>query len=257
MKGINGKLSGKIAVITGGSSGIGLATAKRFVEEGAYVFITGRRQAELDKAVAEIGRNVTGVQGDVSNLDDLDRLYKEVETNKGKLDVLFANAGIAEPVPTPDVTPEHYDRTFDINTRGVFFTVHKALPLMKDGGSIIVNGSGAWQKGIPMYAAYAATKAALRSFVRTWTAEFAGKGIRANVISPGPVETPILEGQFGENTDAVKERFKAMVPMGRIGKPEEIASAALFLAADRAATLLESICRSMAALWRYEQFFNL
>jgi len=227
-----GKLSGKIAVITGGSSGIGLATAKRFVEEGAYVFITGRRQAELDKAVAEIGSNVTGVQGDVSNLDDLDRLYKEVETKKGKLDVLFANAGIAEPVPTPDVTPEHYDRTFDINTRGVFFAVHKALPLMKDGGSIIVNGSGAWQKGIPMYAAYAATKAALRSFVRTWTAEFAGKGIRANVISPGPVETPILEGQFGENTDAVKERFKAMVPMGRIGKPEEIASAAVFLASE-------------------------
>ncbi len=227
-----GKLSGKIAVITGGSSGIGLATAKRFVEEGAYVFITGRRQAELDKAVAEIGRNVTGVQGDVSNLDDLDRLYKEIETKKGKLDVLFANAGIAEPVPTPDVTPEHYDRTFDINTRGVFFAVHKALPLMKDGGSIIVNGSGAWQKGIPMYAAYAATKAALRSFVRTWTAEFAGKGIRANVISPGPVETPILEGQFGENTDAVKERFKAMVPMGRIGKPEEIASAAVFLASE-------------------------
>jgi NAD(P)-dependent dehydrogenase (short-subunit alcohol dehydrogenase family) len=227
-----GKLSGKITVITGGSSGIGLATAKRFVEEGAYVFITGRRQAELDKAVAEIGRNVTGVQGDVSNLDDLDRLYKEVETKKGKLDVLFANAGIAEPVPTPDVTPEHYDRTFDINTRGVFFAVHKVLPLMKDGGSIIVNGSGAWQKGIPMYAAYAATKAALRSFVRTWTAEFAGKGIRANVISPGPVETPILEGQFGENTDAVKERFKAMVPMGRIGKPEEIASAAVFLASE-------------------------
>ena len=227
-----GKLSGKIAVITGGSSGIGLATAKRFVEEGAYVFITGRRQAELDKAVAEIGSNVTGVQGDVSNLDDLDRLYKEVETKKGKLDVLFANAGIAEPVPTPDVTPEHYDRTFDINTRGVFFAVHKALPLMKDGGSIVVNGSGAWQKGIPMYEAYSATKAALRSFVRTWTAEFAGKGIRANVISPGPVETPILEGQFGENTDAVKERFKAMVPMGRIGKPEEIASAAVFLASE-------------------------
>jgi len=225
-------LQGKIAVVTGGSSGIGLAAAKRFVKEGAYVFITGRRQAELDKAVAEIGSNVTAVQGDVSNLDDLDRLYKEVETKKDKLDVLFANAGIAEPVPTPDVTTEHYDRTFDINTRGVFFAVHKALPLMKDGGSIIVNGSGAWQKGIPMYAAYAATKAALRSFVRTWTAEFAGKGIRANVISPGPVETPILEGQFGENTDAVKERFKAMVPMGRIGKPEEIASAAVFLASD-------------------------
>jgi NAD(P)-dependent dehydrogenase (short-subunit alcohol dehydrogenase family) len=188
-----GKLNAKVAVITGGSSGIGLATAKRFVEEGAYVFITGRRQAELDKAVAEIGSNVTAVQGDVSNLDDLDRLYKEVATKKGKLDVLFANAGIAQPVPTPDVTTDHYDKTFGVNARGVFFTVHKALPLMNDGGSIIVNGSGAWQKGIPMYSTYSATKAALRSFVRTWTAEFAGKGIRANVISPGPVETPILE----------------------------------------------------------------
>jgi NAD(P)-dependent dehydrogenase (short-subunit alcohol dehydrogenase family) len=225
-------LQGKIAVITGGSSGIGLATAKRFVKEGAYVFITGRRQAELDKAVAEIGSNVTAVQGDVSNLDDLDRLYKEVTTKKGKLDVLFANAGIAEPKPTPAVSPEHYDKTFDINARGVFFAVQKALPLMKDGGSIILNGSGAWQKGIPMYATYSATKAALRSFVRTWTADLAGKGIRANIISPGPVETPILEGQFGENTEAVKERFKTMVPMGRIGKPEEIASAAVFLASD-------------------------
>jgi NAD(P)-dependent dehydrogenase (short-subunit alcohol dehydrogenase family) len=225
-------LNGKIAVITGGSTGIGLATAKRFVKEGAYVFITGRRQSELDKAVAEIGSNVTAVQGDVSNPSDLDRLYKEVAAKKGKLDVLFANAGIAQPVPTPDVTTEHYDKTFGVNARGVFFTVQKALPLMKDGGSIIVNGSGAWQKGIPMYPAYSATKAALRSFVRTWTAELAGKGIRTNVISPGPVETPILEGQFGENTDAVKERFKAMVPMGRIGKPEEIASAAVFLASD-------------------------
>src|ERR1700726_4297846 len=232
-----GKLSGKIAVITGGSSGIGLATAKRFVEEGAYVFITGRRQAELDKAVAEIGRNVTGVQGDVSNLDDLDRLYKEIETKKGKLDVLFANAGIAEPVPTPEVTPEHYDRTFDINTRGVFFAVHKALPLMKDGGSIIVNGSGAWQKGIPMYATYSATKAALRSFVRTWTAEFAGKGIRANMVSPGPIETPLLEAQFGPNTGAMKDRFIAMTPMQRIGRPEEIASAVLFLASDESSFL--------------------
>jgi NAD(P)-dependent dehydrogenase (short-subunit alcohol dehydrogenase family) len=226
------RLEGRIAVITGGSSGIGLATGKRFVKEGAYVFITGRRQAELDKAAAEIGSNVTAVKGDVANPNDLDRLYQTVAAKKGKLDILFANAGIAEPVLTPDVTTEHYDKTFGVNTRGVFFTVQKALPMMKDGGSIIVNGSGAWQKGIPMYAAYSATKAALRSFVRTWTAEFAGKGIRANVISPGPVETPILEGQFGENTDAVKERFKAMVPMGRIGKPEEIASAVLFLASD-------------------------
>jgi NAD(P)-dependent dehydrogenase (short-subunit alcohol dehydrogenase family) len=226
------KLSGKVAVVTGGSSGIGLATARRFVEEGAYVFITGRRQAELDKAVAEIGSNVTAVQGDVANLDDLDRLYKEVATKKGKLDVLFANAGIAEPRPTAAVSPEHYDKTFGINARGVFFAVQKALPLMKNGGSIILTGSGVWQKGIPMYPTYGGTKAALRSFVRTWTAELAGKGIRANVISPGPIDTPILEGQFGENTDAVKERFKTMVPMGRIGKPEEIAAAALFLASD-------------------------
>jgi NAD(P)-dependent dehydrogenase (short-subunit alcohol dehydrogenase family) len=225
-------LQGKIAVITGGSSGLGLATAKRFVKEGAYVFITGRRQAELDKAVAEIGNNVTAVQGDVSNLDDLDRLYKEVASKKGKLDVLFANAGIVEPTPTAAVSPEHYDKTFDVNARGVFFTVQKALPLMKEGGSIILTGSGVWQKGIPVYATYAGTKAALRSFVRTWTAELAGKGIRTNVISPGPIETPILEGQFGENTDAMKERFKTMVPMGRIGKAEEIASAAVFLASD-------------------------
>ena len=180
-------LQGKTAVITGGSSGIGLATAKRFVNEGAYVFITGRRQAELDKAVAEIGDNVTAVQGDVSNLDDLDRLYKDVAAKKGKLDVLFANAGIAEPKPTAAVSPEHYDKTFDINARGVFFAVQKALPLMKEGGSIILNGSGAWQKGIPVYAVYSATKAALRSFVRTWTAELAGKGIRANMIDDGVI----------------------------------------------------------------------
>jgi NAD(P)-dependent dehydrogenase (short-subunit alcohol dehydrogenase family) len=225
-------LQGKIAVITGGSSGIGLAAAKRFVKEGPYVFITGRRQAELDKAVAEIGSNVTAVQGDASNLDDLDRLYKEVAAKKGKLDVLFANAGFVEPKPTSAVTPEHYDKTFDINARGVFFAVQKALPLMKNGGSIIVAGSGVWQKGIPIYATYGATKAALRSFVRTWTAELAGKGIRANMLSPGPTETPILKGQFGENTDAMKERFKTMIPMGRMGKPEDIAAAALFLASD-------------------------
>lgn len=225
-------LQGKIAVVTGGSSGIGLAAAKRFVKEGAYVFITGRRQAELDKAVAEIGSNVTAVQGDVSNLDDLDRLYTEVAAKKGKLDVLFANAGIVEPIPTAAVTPEHYDKTFDVNARGVFFAVQKALPLMKEGGSIIVNGSGVWQKGIPIYPTYGATKAARRSFVRTWTADFAGKGIRTNMISPGAIETPILEGQFGKNTDAMKERFKTMTPMGRIGKPEEIASAAVFLASD-------------------------
>ena len=225
-------LQGKIAVITGGSSGIGLATAKRFVEEGAYVFVTGRRKGELDKAVAEIGKNITAIQGDVSNLADLDQLFQAVEKSKGKIDILFANAGVAEPTPTPAATPEHYNKTFDINARGAFFTVQKALPLIREGGSIILNGSGAWQKGIPMYATYSGTKAALRSFVRTWTAEFASKGIRANMISPGPVETPILEGQFGENTEAVRERFKAMIPMGRLGRPEEIAAAAVFLASD-------------------------
>ena len=225
-------LQGKVAVITGGNSGIGLATAKRFVEEGAYVFITGRRQAELDKAAAEIGKNVTAIQGDVLNLDDLDRLFNTVEKSKGKIDILFANAGVVEPTPTPAVTPEHYDKTFDINARGVFFTVQKALPLIKEGGSIIVNGSGVWQKGIPIYVTYGGTKAALRSFVRTWTAEFASKGIRANMISPGPVETPILEGQFGENTEAMREQFKSRIPMRRLGRPEEIAAAAVFLASD-------------------------
>jgi len=224
-------LKGKIAVITGGSSGIGLATAKRFVQEGAYVFITGRRKAELDKAVAEIGHNVSAIQGDVSNLDDLDRLYREVAAKKGTVDVLFANAGVVEATPTTSATPEHYDKAFDINARGVFFTVQKALPLMKEGGSVILTGSGVWQKGMPVYATYGGTKAALRSFVRTWTAEFASKGIRANMISPGPIETPMLESQIGEN-DAMKEKLSTMVPMGRIGKPEEIASVAVFLASD-------------------------
>jgi len=226
------RLEGKVAVITGGSSEIGLATAKRFVREGAYVFITGRRQGELDKAVAEIGSNVTGVQGDVSKLEDLDRLYAKVAAAKGKLDILFANAGIAEPLPTAGVTPEHYDKSFDINVRGVFFTVQKALPLMKGGGSVILNGSGVWQKGIPIYPAYGATKAALRSFVRTWTAEFASQGIRTNMVSPGATETPILEGQFGANADPMKDQFKAMTPMRRLGRPEEIAAAVLFLASD-------------------------
>src|ERR1700749_3045448 len=184
------RLKGKIAVITGGSSGIGLATAKRFVKEGAYVFIVGRRQAELDKAAVEIGSNVTDVKGDVANPDDLDRLYQTVAAREGKLDILFANAGIADPVPTADVTAEHYDKTFGVNARGVYFTVQKALPLMTAGGSIIVNGSGAWQKGIPMYSTYSATKAALRSFVRTWTAELAGKGIRANMVSQARSKRP-------------------------------------------------------------------
>jgi len=227
-------LKGKVAVITGGNSGIGLATAKRFVAEGAYVFITGRRKAELDDAAAEIGSNVTAVQGDVSNLEDLDRLYREVKSKKGRIDIIFANAGIAEIVETPAATPEHFDRTFNTNARGAYFTVQKALPLLNDGASIILNGSGAWQKGIPVYGTYSATKAALRSYVRTWTAEFASRGIRANVISPGPVETPIIDKQVPtrEAADALREQFKARIPLGRLGRAEEIASAALFLASD-------------------------
>jgi len=227
-------LKGKVAVITDGNSGIGLATATRFVAEGAYVFITGRRQAELNKAVAEIGSNVTAVQGDVANPEDLDRLYREVKSKKGGIDILFANAGIVEAIETPAATPEHFDRTFNTNARGAYFTVQKALPLLNDGASIILNGSGAWQKGIPTYGTYSATKAAPRSYVRTWTAEFAKRGIRSNVISPGPVETPIIDQQFPtrEAADALREQFKAPIPLGRLGRAEEVASAALFLASD-------------------------
>ncbi|MGC1967387.1 MAG: SDR family oxidoreductase [Candidatus Acidiferrales bacterium] len=227
-------LQGKVAVITGGSSGIGLATAKRFVTEGAFVFITGRRQNEVDKAVNEIGKNVLGITSDVTKLEDLDRLYKEVASKKGRIDVLYANAGMVETVETPAVTPEHFDRTFNTNARGAFFTVQKALPLLNDGASIILTCSAVWQKGMPIYATYAATKAAIRSYVRTWSAEFARRGLRANVISPGPIETPIFYGQFAtkEAAEGLKEQFMANIPLGRMGRPEEIASAALFLASN-------------------------
>ncbi len=227
-------LNGKVAVITGGSSGIGLATAKRFVKEGAYVFITGRRQSELDKAVIEIGSNVTAINGDVSNLGDLDELYAEVEGKKGKIDILFANAGFVEMVPTIAVTPEHFDRTFNINARGVFFTVQKALSHLNDGASIVITGSGAWVKGFPAYGTYAATKAALRSFVRTWTTELKDRKIRVNILSPGAVETPIIDGQFAskEAADVARQYFSSITPLGRLGLPEEIAAAALFLASD-------------------------
>ncbi len=221
-------LKGKVAVITGGSSGIGLATAKRFVAEGAFVFITGRRQAELDRAAKKIGRNVVAVKCDVSRLEDLDRLYEEVAARKSTIDIMFANAGMVENVETSAATLEHFDRTFNTNARGAYFTVQKALPLLNDGASIILTGSAVWQKGMPMYGTYAATKAALRSDVRTWTAELAGRGIRANVISPGSIETPMFHTQY--SGDALKEQFKANVQLHRLGLPEEIASAALFLA---------------------------
>jgi NAD(P)-dependent dehydrogenase (short-subunit alcohol dehydrogenase family) len=225
-----GALEGKVAVITGGNSGIGLATAKRFVKEGAYVFITGRRQAELDKAVSVIGKNVTAVQGDVSKLEDLDRLYDAVRKAKGRVDVVFANAGVVDPVSLAESTPDRYDKHFNLNARGAYFTVQKALPLLADNASIILSGSGAWQLGIPGFGAYSATKATLVSFVRTWTAELASRGIRANVISPGPTETPMIyEGSKGSE-EGTSEYFRKMVPMGRLGRAEEIAAAAVFLA---------------------------
>lgn len=228
-------LQNKVAVITGGNSGIGLATAKRFVEEGAYVYITGRRQAELDKAVALIGQNVTAVQGDIATLEDIDRLYAQVKAEKGGIDVLVANAGIVETFATADVTPEHYDKTFNVNARGTFFTVQRALPLLNPAASVIVIGSVVSTKGMSIYSTYSATKAAIRNFVRTWAAELGPKGIRANVISPGPIETPIIDAQFEskEHADALREQFKKIIPLGRMGEAQEIADAALFLASSQ------------------------
>ena len=223
----NKKLQGKMAVITGGTSGIGLATAKLFVKQGAYVFITGRRQKELDAAVQAIGRNVTGVQGDVAKLADLDRLYRAVKT-KGRIDVVFDNAGVAEFAPLGKITEEHFDKLFDTNVKGTLFTVQKALALMNDGGSIILNGSVASVKGTPAFGVYGATKAALRSFVRTWTSDLKDRHIRSNVVSPGPTDTPIVDGQ---PEDAIA-RIVSTIPMGRMGDPDEIAKAALFLASD-------------------------
>ncbi len=223
-----GKLQDKIAVVTGGTSGLALASAKRFVEEGAYVFITGRRQNVLDAAVKEIGRNVAGVQGDAANLADLDRLFATVREKKGRIDVLFASAGMGEFQPIGSVTEEHFDKTFNLNVRGTLFTVQKALPLFKNGGSIILTGSIAGVKGIANFGVYNASKAAIRSFARTWTSDLKGRNIRVNVLSPGPIETAI----FDNISNDVKEGFVAMVPMGRIGQPDEIAKAALFLASD-------------------------
>jgi NAD(P)-dependent dehydrogenase (short-subunit alcohol dehydrogenase family) len=228
------KLEGKVAVITGGSSGIGLATAHRFVCEGAYVFITGRRQAELDAAVEQIGKNVTGVQGDASNLADLDRLYSVVQREKGHIDVLFANAGVAEYAPLGSLTEQHYDRIFDVNVKGVVFTVQKALPLFRDGGSIILNASVVSVKGFPAFSIYSATKAAVRSFARTWTTDLKDRKIRVNALSPGPIDTPIFETHSAskEETAQTKARYASFVPMGRLGEADELAKAALFLASD-------------------------
>src|ERR1700691_1918311 len=222
------KLEGKTAVITGGTEGIGLATAKLFVKEGAYVFITGRRQKELDEAVKAIGSNVSGVQGDVAKLAALDSLYQTVSKLKGRIDIVFANAGIGEFVPFGAVTEEHFDKLFNVNVRGTFFTVQNALPLLKDGGSIILNGSVASVKGTAAFGVYAATKAAVRSFVRTWTTDLKDHHIRSNVVSPGPINTLLTKRRFSD----VIARIVSTVPMGRMGESDEVAKAALFLASD-------------------------
>jgi len=223
-----GKLQGKVAVITGGSSGIGFAAAKLFVAEGAYVFITGRRQKELDEAVRAIGDNVTGIQGDVAKLADLDRLYESVNATGRRIDIVFANAGIGEFLALGKITEEHFDKLFDTNVKGTLFTVQKALPLLNDGASVILTGSVGSVKGTPGFWVYGATKAAIRNFVRAWTVELKDRRIRSNVLSPGPTDTPLVTAQAAD----VIARIVSTIPMGRMGTPDEIAKAALFLASD-------------------------
>jgi NAD(P)-dependent dehydrogenase (short-subunit alcohol dehydrogenase family) len=228
------KLNGKIAVITGGSSGLGLAIAKRFAAEAASVYITGRRQAELDKAAAEIGRNAVAVQGDVQNISDIDRLVEQIRKERGRIDVLVANSGVVDPQLLTEATEANFDRTFGINVRGLFFTVNRSLPLIGKGGSIILVSSIAANKGVPGYGTYTATKAAVRGLSRTWTAELIERGIRVNTLSPGPFDTPIMDsqGDTPEAREAVRASWASAVPMKRLGRPEELAAAALFLASD-------------------------
>jgi NAD(P)-dependent dehydrogenase (short-subunit alcohol dehydrogenase family) len=229
-----GKLDGRIALVTGGSSGIGLATAKRFVDEGAHVFITGRRAPAVSAAVKEIGRNVTGVPGDVSNLADLDRLFAQIGREKGTLDVVFANAGAAKFAALGEITEELYDTTFDVNVKGVVFTVQKALPLLPDGASIILNASVVGSKGLPTNSVYSATKAAVRSFARTWTTDLKARRIRVNAVSPGSIDTPGLSDLLASSPagEQRKQMIASMVPLGRLGTPDEIAKAVVFLASD-------------------------
>jgi NAD(P)-dependent dehydrogenase (short-subunit alcohol dehydrogenase family) len=229
MESIMSKLNGKIAVITAATSGMALATAKLFVEEGAYVFITGRNKERLDAAVKEIGRNISGVQADSSNLADLDRLYETVRAKKGRIDILYASAGYGEfNVPLGQITEANIDQTFDTNVKGTLFTVQKALPLMTEGGSIIMTGSVASAKGFPGFTTYNASKAAVRSFARTWTTELKGRRIRVNVLSPGSIDT----GVFAGVPQQMKDQFVSIIPMGRMGESHEIATAALFLASS-------------------------
>jgi NAD(P)-dependent dehydrogenase (short-subunit alcohol dehydrogenase family) len=226
------KLEGKIALITGGSLGIGLATAKQFVAEGAYVYITGRRQAELDAAVASIGSNVTAIQGDVAKIADLDRIYAQIGKEKSRVDIVFANAGISTFGTFGSLTEEHYDSIFNVNVKGLLFTAQKALPLMPDGGTIILNGSIVSIKGFPNFSVYSATKAAVRSFARSWTTDLKSRGIRVNVVSPGPIDTPLLNETFA-NPDDMKA-LSSTVVMGRLGRPEELAKSVVFLASSDA-----------------------
>jgi NAD(P)-dependent dehydrogenase (short-subunit alcohol dehydrogenase family) len=227
------KLAGKVAIITGGSTGMGLATAKRFVDEGAYVFITGRRQSELDNAVKFIGKNVTAVQGDVSNLSDLDRLYQTVKEKKGRLDIVFANAGIAEFAPLSEVNEQLYEKIFDVNVKGVVFTVQKALPLLRDGSAIILNASIAGYTGFEGNGIYGASKAAVRALARNWILELKSRRIRVNVLSPGPIETPIFSGLGSpEKVKEFKDMLSPQIPLGRMGDSQEIASVVTFLASD-------------------------
>ena len=263
------KHEGKIAVVTGGNSGIGLATAKRLADEGAYVFITtcGARP-NLDAAVKQIGKNVTAVRGDVANLADLDRLYDTVKQQKGRIDILFANAGGGEFAPLGSITEEHFDKTFNSNVKGLLFTVQKALPLMKDGASIILNASIVSMKGMPAFSVYSATKAAVRSFARSWTADLKDRHIRVNAVSPGPIETPGVSGlvKNAEEEKQLKAGLVSGVPMGRMGTSDEIAKAVSFLASDDASYIAKaceprcsstvvtprssfSICRSRLLFW--------
>jgi NAD(P)-dependent dehydrogenase (short-subunit alcohol dehydrogenase family) len=227
-----GKLDGKVAVVTGGSAGIGFAAAKRLVADGAYVFITGRRKSELDAAVEDIGRNVTGVQGDVSKLPDLDRLFATVKESKGRIDVLFANAGIAEAAPLGDISEDHFDRTFGANVKGALFTVQKALPLLREGASIILTSSIVGSKGNPGVSVYSATKAALRSFARTFTTDLKDRKIRVNVVSPGAIDTEGLRGLRRTDSDGLNNLYRERIPLGRLGRPDDIANAVSFLASD-------------------------
>ena len=233
---MTGKLEGKIALVTGGTSGIGLATGKRFVAEGAYVFITGRREKELASAVKNIGGGVTGVQGDVSQIGDLERLFAQIEQEKGHLDIVFANAGTAKYAPLGEITEEFFDSIFDVNVKGLLFTVQKALPLLKDGASIVLCASVVASKGLPSNSVYSATKAAVRSFARTWATDLRSRRIRVNAVSPGSTDTPGFNELLG-SSETGQQRLKMIsniVPLGRLGNPDEIANAVMFLASDDA-----------------------